>query len=93
MCDPVSTHWVVQSYSHYVTFRPQKVSGNINEQYKLRYMYVGSCMVFMLCTVMGLCWLTSLYICTYEVCVVPDCSLLKSLCIINIMTQTFVLES
>ena len=54
MCDPVSTHWVVQSYSHYVTFRPQKVSGNINEQYKLRYMYVGSCMVFMLCTVMGL---------------------------------------
>lgn len=34
-----------------------------------------------------------IYNCVYEVCVVPDCCLLKSLCVINIMTQTFVLES
>ena len=54
MCDPVSAHWVAQSYRDYVSFCPQKVSSKINEQYKVRYVCVGSCMVFMLCTVMGL---------------------------------------
>jgi hypothetical protein len=65
MCDPVSAHWVAQSYRDYVSFCPQKVSSKINEQHKVRYVYVGSCMVFMLCTVMGLWWLTNLYIIVY----------------------------